>query len=199
MTNRLPGLTALLAGLLAISACTTGSPNSAPAPSVTVTVTETAPVAPSAEPSTQVSPSTSATSGDLSTFVYQVCSVITLYEAIGLFADDVYFQETISGMTRRNSDWLYNGYELLSELSADPAKFSPEQVRVIDAVANDFQDELPFAQTLKRTDDWFEWYDTWMGVMENPQNFESVEDLLRLDASFSTCPLGDPLLVGLDL
>ena len=165
---------------LGLAAC--AAPQAAPAPTVTVTQTVTA------EPVT-ASPTPEAVEGaDLSKYLYIACTAATQWEILWAIGDSVYFEERISPLARMHTDWYLDVLREGANMDAGLGAMAPEDARIVEAVAADLQEQAIFVEDMKRTDDYFTWYDTWMSVVEDPEDFESVQDLLRASDLYK-CPL----------
>ena len=169
---------------LGLAACAT--PEASPAPTVTVTQTITA-APPVEEPSPSPSPSTDPGEA-LSKYVYVACSAATQHAILSAMADSVYFEQRISSLVRQNTDWYLDVLREGAEMDTGSRSLPPEQSYILEQVAADFADQAVFVEDMKRTDDYYTWYDTWMAVVDDPAFMDSVQALL-FEAGLSDCPL----------
>ena len=171
----------VLALSLGLAAC--AAPQAAPAPTVTVTQTVTA------EPVVTATPTPEPTEGaDLSRYLYIACTAATQWEILWAIGDSVYFEQRISPLARMHTDWYLDVLREGANMDAGLGALSPEDARIVEEVAADLQEQAIFVEDMKRTDDYFTWYDTWMSVVEDPEDFESVQDLLSASNLYK-CPL----------
>ena len=180
---------AVLLGTCAIALTACGSTQAGPAP--TVTVTETVTAASSDQPVPSASPSSPA---DLSDYVFIACTAATQHAILWGFADDVYFGERITGMARSNTKWYLDVLNEASQMSGEADGLPPGQADIIDRVASDLDEQAKFVSEMHRTDDYYVWYDTWMSVVDDPRDMESLQDLLSV-AGLDTCPLYDNAVI----
>lgn len=157
-------------------------------PTLTVTVTETVTAAPPVEPPTP-SPSPSAAPGEaLSKYVYVACSAATKHAILSAMADSVYFDQRISSLVRQNTDSYLDVLREGAEMDTGSRSLPPEQSYIVEQVVADFADQAIFVEDMKRTDDYYAWYDTWMAVVDDPAFMDSVQALL-FEAGLKNCPL----------
>ena len=168
------------------------------APGPVVTVTETITAQPSAQQSLPSPTPSEQTGAALSRYVYIACTAATQHAILWAIADSVYFEERLSALASANTEWYLDVLREGTEMDSDISALSPEQARIVEEVAADFADQAIFVGQMKRTDDYYTWYETWMAVVDDPAGMDSVQALLS-EAGLSDCPLyADAVIFGSD-
>jgi hypothetical protein len=124
----------------------------------------------------------------LSKYVYVACSAATQHAILWAIADSVYFDQRISPLARQNTEWYLDVLREGAEMDTGSRSLPREQAYIVEQVAADFADQAIFVEDMKRTDDFYTWYDTWMAVVDDPAQMDSVQALL-FDAGLRDCPL----------
>lgn len=169
---------------LGLAAC--AAPQASPAPTVTVTQTFTA--APPVEQPTPSSSPTDDAAVALSKYVYVACSAATQHAILSAMADSVYFDQRISSLVRQNTEWYLDVLREGAEMDSGSRALPQEQAYIVEQISADFADQAIFVEDMKRTDDYFTWYDTWMAVVDDPALMDSVQALL-FEVNLTDCPL----------